>query len=114
MLSAFLADGKIEKPQSYSAPFRTTPFGDLAHVSIRNATGAYVEHFDSNGRNDMLTDSLLPGLFINTGMWTFEVMVKLEDGRCLFAVSVTQWLERKNISEREGGGEGGCFTYSFL
>jgi hypothetical protein len=87
----------MERPQSYSAPFRTTSFNDLAHVSIRNATGAYVKHFASNGSNDLLTDSLLPGLFINTGMWAFEVVVKLGDGRCLFAVSVTQWLERKNI-----------------
>jgi hypothetical protein len=77
-------------------PFRTTPFGDLAHVSIRNATGAYVEHFDGDGRNDVLTDSMIPGMFVNTGMWTFEVVVNLEDERCLFAVSVTQWLERKN------------------
>jgi hypothetical protein len=77
-------------------PFRTTTFGDLAHVSIRNTTGAYIEQFDSNGRNDVLTDCLLPGMFISTGMWTFEVVVTLGDERCLFAVSVTQWLERKN------------------
>jgi hypothetical protein len=78
-------------------PFRTTTFGDLAHVSIRNATGAYVEEFDGDGRNDVLTDCFLPGMFINTGMWTFEVVVTLGDKRCLFAVSETQWLDKKNI-----------------
>jgi hypothetical protein len=59
--------------------------------------GAYMKHFSSNGSNDVLTDSMLPGLFIDTGMWAFEVVIKLGDGRCLFAVSVKQWLERKTI-----------------
>jgi hypothetical protein len=44
----------------------------------------------------VLTDCLLPGMFISTGMWTFEVVVMLGDERCLFAVSVTQWLEINN------------------
>jgi len=68
-------------------------FADTAHLSIRNATGAYVEHFDSSGRNDILSDFAIPGMFLQTGTWKFEVVARLGDGTCLFAISLTQWLE---------------------
>ena len=74
-------------------PLRTTAFSDVAHLSIRNATGAYVEHLMSNGRNDILTDYFIPGMFLRTGTWTFEVVAELGDGTCLFAIALTQWLE---------------------
>jgi hypothetical protein len=74
-------------------PLRTTAFSDVAHLSIRNATGAYVEHLMSSGRNDILTDYFIPGMFLRTGTWTFEVVAELGDGACLFAIALTQWLE---------------------
>ncbi|KAF1836711.1 hypothetical protein BDW02DRAFT_566801 [Decorospora gaudefroyi] len=95
--SAVLADGTHLAPQSYTVPFRTTAFADSAHISIRNRTGSYVEHFDGTGTNDILSDYWIPGMWLQTGMWTFEVVVKLGDGKCLFAISLTQWLEKKNL-----------------
>jgi hypothetical protein len=77
--------------KSYTVPLRTTAFGP-AHLSIRNAT-AYVEHLSSSGSNDILVDYWIPGMFLRTGTWTFEVVAELEDGTCLFAMSLTQWLE---------------------
>ena len=32
-------------------------------------------------------------MFLRTGEWTFEIVTRLEDGRCLFAISVVQFLE---------------------
>ncbi|KAL9618330.1 MAG: hypothetical protein Q9160_006912 [Pyrenula sp. 1 TL-2023] len=92
-LSAVLSDGKQEDAKSYAVPLRTTAFGDVAHLSIRESMGTYVEHLSSSGRYDILTDSFIPGMFLRTGTWTFEVVAKLGDGTCLFAMSLTQWLE---------------------
>ncbi|RYP23412.1 hypothetical protein DL765_001117 [Monosporascus sp. GIB2] len=92
-LSAVLPDGRREGPKAYTVPLRTTAFADTAHISIRDATGAYVEHLTNNGRNDIVTDYWIPGMFLRTGTWTFEVVARLGDGTCLFALSLTQWLE---------------------
>ena len=60
------------------------------------------------GRNDILTDYWIPGPFVQTGVWTFEVEASLPEGEkeggeggevregkgaCLFALTLTQWLE---------------------
>lgn len=92
-LSAVLPDGKREGPKTYTVPLRTTAFADAAHLSIRDATGACVDHLTSSGRNDILVDYWIPGMFLQTGTWTFEVVARLGDGSCLFAISLTQWLE---------------------
>lgn len=92
-LSAILSDGKHEDEKSYTVPLRTTAFADTAHLSIRNTTGAYVEYLSSNGPNDILTDYWIPGIFLRTGTWTFKAVAELEDGRCLFAITLTQWLK---------------------
>ncbi|KAL9106464.1 MAG: hypothetical protein Q9227_008495 [Pyrenula ochraceoflavens] len=98
--SAILPDGKHEDAKSYTVPLRTTAFADAAHLSIRDATGAYVDYLSSSGRNDILTDSVIPGMFLRTGTWTFEVVAKLDDGTCLFAISLTQYLEGR-LKEQE-------------
>lgn len=92
-LSVVLPDGEREQPSTYTVPLRTTAFGDKAHISIRGAEGAFVDHMASSGRNDIVTDFAIPGVFLKTGAWTFEVEARLGDGTCLFAVSLTQWLE---------------------
>jgi hypothetical protein len=96
-LSAVLPEGKRENPKTYTIPLRTTAFGDVAHLSIRNAAGAYVDYLSSSGYNDILTDALIPGMFVRTGTWTFEAVARLGDGTCLFAISLTQWLEVRLI-----------------
>lgn len=92
-LSVVLEDGEREDPRTYTIPLRTRAFGDAAHVSIRNSKGEIVDYVTSSDRNDIVTDFSIPGVFLKTGTWTFEVEARLEDGTCLFAMSLTQWLE---------------------
>lgn len=89
---AALASGGSQGPITYTIPLKTTSFGDNAHLAIRNATGAYVGGL-SPGWNDVLTDNWIPGLWLRTGWWTFEVEGVLPDGRCLFCFKMRQWLE---------------------
>lgn len=91
-LSAHLPDGRYLGPSTYSIPLRTTTCGDMAELSIRDATGGHLEHLKT-GRNYIIAHVWIPGAFLNTGEWTFEVLSKLEDQTCLFAMSLTQWLE---------------------
>jgi hypothetical protein len=91
--SAILSNGKHEDEKSYTVPLRTTAFADMAHLSIRNATGAYVEYLSSSGSNDILVDYFIPSMFLRTGTWTFKVVAELKDATCLFAIASTQWLE---------------------
>jgi hypothetical protein len=92
-ISVVLPDGECEDPKTYTVPLRTIAFGDAAHLSIRNAKGAYVDYLTSSGYNDILTDTLIPEMFLQAGTWTFDVLAELGDGTCLFAISLTQWLE---------------------
>lgn len=64
-----------------------------AHIAIRNSSGVHVEYLTVEGSNHILADMLIPSPFLRTGEWTFEVVAKLEDGTCLFALSLTQRLE---------------------
>jgi len=91
-MDAVYQDGTPAGARTYTVPLRTTSFG-LAHLSIRNSTGVYTDHLTSGGTNDILTDYWIPGMFLRTGTWTFEVVASLRDGTCLFAMSLTQWLE---------------------
>ena len=72
-------------------------WGGLAegcHLGIRNGTGDYTQHLTLEDRNDILTDYWLPGPFLETGNYTFEVVANLGGGKgCLFALTLTQWLE---------------------
>ncbi|KAI0382386.1 hypothetical protein F5Y04DRAFT_45399 [Hypomontagnella monticulosa] len=95
-LSVVRGEAKVEGPKTYTIPLRTTAFGDKAHISIRDAKGAYVDCLSSSGRSDIVTDYSIPGMFVHTGTWTFETMTNLMDGTCLFTISLTQWLEGCN------------------
>ncbi|KAK3389651.1 hypothetical protein B0H63DRAFT_102762 [Podospora didyma] len=97
-------DGEEIEPQRYTIPLRTAELGTEgeAHLAIRNATGAYVDHLALEGRNDILFDYWIPGPFVVTGKYTFEIEASLwrkgkgkgEDRRiCLFALTLTQRLE---------------------
>ncbi len=55
----------------------------------------YTDYLTVGMTNDILTDYMHPAIFIERGMWTFRVRADLEDGRCLFAIELTQWLEGK-------------------
>lgn len=91
-MKAKLATGEELDPRTYTIPLSTTSFGDHAHLAIRNATGAYVGSL-SAGRNDVVADFAIPGVFLRTGTWTFHVEAALPDGRCLFSFQTSQWLK---------------------
>jgi hypothetical protein len=91
-MSRVRPDGSSEEPQTYTIPLRTAAFADMAHVSIRDARGAHVDNL-TGGRNDILADFEIPTVFVQRGTWTFDVIVRFGDGQCLFAISLTHWLE---------------------
>ena len=99
-MSAVLDKGKGELgPVTYTIPLRTAELAEGAHLSIRNATGTYVDHMALECRNDILTDYWIPGMFVKTGTYTFEIEALLGEGKegtCLFALTLTQWLEGQN------------------
>ena len=87
------SDSKDSK--SYTVPFKTTAFNDFAHLIIRDAHGAQVDYLPSSGRSDVLLDFQIPTMFLKSGTWTFDVDVRLGDkgNTCIFAISLSQWLD---------------------
>ena len=67
-LEATLDSGGSQDPVTYEIPLKMTAFG-VAHLSVRNATGAYSESLTSD-KNDNLADYWRPGMFLQTGWWT--------------------------------------------
>ncbi|KAE8326731.1 hypothetical protein BDV39DRAFT_176514 [Aspergillus sergii] len=88
-------DGSHDNEDSTTGPLRTTPFNDLAHLTIRNARGAQVDYMPSSDRSDILLDFQIPTMFLRSGMWTYKVDARVGDvdNTCLFAMTLTQWLE---------------------
>ncbi|KAM7215675.1 hypothetical protein V8F06_008966 [Rhypophila decipiens] len=84
-----------EDKSSYTIPLRTAELADEAHLAVRDSQGRHVDSLTApgTGRNDILTDYWIPGMFLETGIYKFEVVAELDDGRCLFAVWLEQWLE---------------------
>lgn len=93
--SAVYPDGSRVDPEFVTVPLRTMRLSDDAHLFIRDIHGNQVEYMPSSGRSDFLLDFQIPGMFVKSGMWTFNVEARLGDeaNTCLFAMSVTQWLE---------------------
>jgi hypothetical protein len=85
----------IEK--SVILPLKTTPFNDIAHLSIRDVRGSQVDYMPSSDRSDILLDFQIPTMFLKSGMWTFKVDARLGDvdNTCLFAIALVQWLDGK-------------------
>ncbi|KAH6715667.1 hypothetical protein BKA61DRAFT_733567 [Leptodontidium sp. MPI-SDFR-AT-0119] len=93
--SAIYPDGTSEPAQSITIPFKTTTFGDDAHLSLRDEEGELVKYLPGGGTVDVVLDCQIPGIFLKTGEWTFEVDARMGDegDSCLFAFRVVQWLE---------------------
>ncbi|XRM46846.1 hypothetical protein ABZX51_009870 [Aspergillus tubingensis] len=93
--SAVYSDGSHDDEHSTTGPLRTTSFNDLAHLTIRDARGVQVDYVPSSGRSDILLDFQILTMFLRTGMWTYKVDARAGDvdNTCLFALSMTQWLE---------------------
>ncbi|KAK4452236.1 hypothetical protein QBC34DRAFT_42238 [Podospora aff. communis PSN243] len=90
--------GGIIEPRTYSIPLRTAQLAEGAQLSIRNATGVYVDYMAVEGSHDVLADVWIPGMFVQKGTYTFEVVASIgrgegeKQGACLFALTLTQWL----------------------
>ncbi|GAQ44046.1 hypothetical protein AtubIFM54640_001406 [Aspergillus tubingensis] len=94
--SVVYPDGSHDDEHSTTGPLRTTPFNDLAHLTTRNVRGVQVDYMRSSGRSDVLLDFQILTMFLRTGMWAYKVDARAGDvdNTCLFALSMTQWLER--------------------
>lgn len=92
-LSAEYPNGQRDEPITYTIPLKAMAYNDNSHLAIRNADGAHVEYLSMQGDNDVLLDMWILGLFIRKGEWGFGVQAELEDGRCLFALELRQWLD---------------------
>lgn len=93
--SAVYSDGSQEEPRSLTVPFMTMSPNDYVHLVIRDARGAQVDYLPSSGRSDVLLDFQLPAMFLKSGTWTFSIEARLgdESNACLFAMTLTQWLD---------------------
>lgn len=70
-------------------------YNRYAHLAIRNSEGAHVDSLSVLGANDILLDMWILGDWMRAGDWTFAFVAELADGRNLFAVSLTQYLDGK-------------------
>ncbi|KAI0114006.1 hypothetical protein GGR51DRAFT_546692 [Nemania sp. FL0031] len=92
-MSAALESGERLGPDTYSMPFRTTPLGLGGHISIHEMGKTEVDYLTYDSLHDILVYYQAPSMFVKTGMYTFEIITRLEDGTCIFAYSATQWLK---------------------
>ncbi|KAM0691516.1 hypothetical protein Q7P36_010287 [Cladosporium allicinum] len=79
--------------KTVTRPLQTTAFDEMTHLTIRDSEGTTVKHLVARGSNDILIDTWIIGMFVTTGQWTFEIAAELADGRTLFALTLTQFLE---------------------
>lgn len=92
--SAILQDGTSLDVRFITMPFKQHTFREFGHLFIRDKQDN-VDYLPSSGRGDIVFTFQIPVYFLKTGMWTFYVDARAGDegNTCLFAGSVTQWLE---------------------
>ncbi|PYH78321.1 hypothetical protein BO82DRAFT_357411 [Aspergillus uvarum CBS 121591] len=93
--SVVYPDGSHDDEDSTTGPLKTTPFNNLAHLTIRDTFGVQVDYMPSSNCSEILLDFQFLTMFLRTGMWTFKVDARAGDANntCLFAMKLTQWLE---------------------
>ncbi|KAI1125968.1 hypothetical protein F5Y10DRAFT_220863 [Nemania abortiva] len=93
-MTADLDSGKHDGPITYTVPFRTTPLGQPGLITIRNVyEGTEVDYLTYDTLHDVLVYCMIPKMFVRSGTYTFEIVTRLEDETCIFAYTLTQWLE---------------------
>ncbi|KAL4794689.1 hypothetical protein BDV19DRAFT_364628 [Aspergillus venezuelensis] len=94
-VSVVYEDGGHDDEKSYTFPLKTTSFNNNAHIVIRDARGDQVDYLPCSGDGGILVDYWIPSMFVESGRWSFTVDARLgdENRTCLFAMSLTQWLE---------------------
>jgi len=95
-------DDEAEDTISLTYPLRSSG-GQLSffdqHLSIRDDSGTWVDFLTMDYRNEIFLDFHLPGWLMRSGLYTFEVVAGLEDGTCLFAMSLTQEMEGDAVGD---------------
>jgi hypothetical protein len=66
--SVVYADGSHDDEDSVTFPLQTTPFNDLARLTIRDSRGVQVDYMPSSGRSDILVDFQILTMFLRSGM----------------------------------------------
>ncbi|CAH0004418.1 unnamed protein product [Clonostachys byssicola] len=87
--------GKPDEPRSYVIPLRAFRGSmGIGQLSIRHTNGTYVDYLPGPGESEMLAELIVVGMFVETGLHTFDLVARLgdENNTCLFAFSHTQWL----------------------
>jgi hypothetical protein len=92
-LSAEYPDGESDEPETYEIPLQAMAYNSQAHLAIRNDAGEHVDFLTTAGANDILLDMWLWGDWMRAGDWTFAIAAELEDGKNLFALTLTQYLD---------------------
>ncbi|KAF4154341.1 hypothetical protein CNMCM6069_009425 [Aspergillus lentulus] len=64
--STVYPDGSHDNEDSTTGPLKTTPFNDLAHLTIRNTYGVQVDYMPTSGRSDILLDFQIPTMFLRS------------------------------------------------
>ncbi|KAJ6073325.1 hypothetical protein N7467_011410 [Penicillium canescens] len=64
--SVVYADGSHDDEESVTFPLKTTPFNDLAHLTIRDSRGVQVDYMPSSGRSDILVDFQILTMFLRS------------------------------------------------
>lgn len=92
--SVTYANGDEDEERSVTVPLQAMDPNDLAHLAIRDGLGKPVEFLPKTG-GSLLLDFQIPTMFLKSGTWTFKVDARLgdKDNTCLFAMSLTQWLD---------------------
>ena len=94
--SAELPSGEKLEPITNTIPLKTFAADDIAHFTVRFPGGKFGGPLQP-GVNEIVTDYWLPGMFVQTGMWTFKIEAILpgkgkEEDKYLFAFQMSQWL----------------------
>lgn len=93
--SAVYDNGELDEPATHTMPLKTFKANMYTHLAIRNEDGVHTEHLSMRpySYNDIVANIWLPGIWMLSGEYSFEIVAKLEDDTCLFAFSLTQHLE---------------------
>jgi hypothetical protein len=59
-------------------PLKAIYINDAAHRVIRDSNGSQVDYLPSSGRCDILIDFQIPAMYLESGMWTLNVDVRLK------------------------------------
>ncbi|OQN96336.1 hypothetical protein B0A48_17592 [Cryoendolithus antarcticus] len=85
-------DGTHECFEPWATGLATIAFDRWWNLSLRNSEGDQTKHL-TLGDNDLILDWIIYRGYSVAGNWTMELDARIPDGRCLFDVSMTHWID---------------------